>query len=265
MDRSSERPSVLTSALGAYRELSPPVGIEAHFSRVWVHVVAAAGDECLPVVPDGCVDLQWIDGQLRVAGPDSQVNLERVPAGATVVGFRFQPGAAFHWLKVPLSELLDSRVPLSDIWGTAWSEPRIRFAAATGPAVAARLGQLLLAKSASIARPDRVASGIFRAVAASATSTSEVTRPLTQSLGISPRGLRRRCQTAFGYGAKSLHRILRFQAFLKLARARRSGSSITELAALAGYADHAHLCRDCAVMAGMTPTTVFARTCSPRA
>lgn len=265
MDPSLEHASVLARALGSYREFAPPKALQAHFSRVWVHIVAAAGEERLPVVPDGCVDLQWFNGQLRVAGPDSRVNLERVPDGATIVGFRFQPGAAFRWLKVPLSEIVDSRVPLADLWGAAGSKLRVRLAEATGPVVAAHLGQLLVAKSASVAQPDRVAMAIFRAIAADAASTTEVTRPLTQSLGISPRSLRRYAREAFGYGPKSLHRILRFQAFLQLARKRTPGSSIADLAAAAGYADQAHLCRDCAAMSGMTPTTALARTRFTRA
>lgn len=260
-----DRPSVLARALGSYREFAPPEALHRHFSRVWVHVVAGADDEHLPVVPDGCVDLQWFNGQLRIAGPDSRVNLERVPEGATIVGFRFQPGAALRWLKVPLSEIVDSRVPLADLWGAAGSELRVRLAEATGPVVAAHLGQLLVAKSASVAPPDRVAMTIFRAIAADAASTTEVTRPLTQALGISPRSLRRHTREAFGYGPKSLHRILRFQAFLQLARTRTPESSIADLAAAAGYADQAHLCRDCAAMAGMTPTTVLARTRPTRA
>ena len=37
-------------------------------------------------------------------------------------------------------------------------------------------------------------------------------------LDVSPRTLRRHCQEAFGYGPKTLDRILRFQRFLGLAR-----------------------------------------------
>jgi len=75
-------------------------------------------------------------------------------------------------------------------------------------------------------------------------------------LDISPRTLRRRCQDAFGYGPKTLDRILRFQRFLKLAREGRE-PRLAALAFEAGYADQAHLTREGRRLSGLSPTMVL--------
>lgn len=67
-------------------------------------------------------------------------------------------------------------------------------------------------------------------------------------LGLSARQLHRRSLTAFGYGPKTLARVLRLQRALALARA---GVPFAETAARSGFADQAHLARDVRELAGM--------------
>jgi AraC-like DNA-binding protein len=89
---------------------------------------------------------------------------------------------------------------------------------------------------------------------------SEVTA-LTTSLYISERQLRRRCLTAIGLAPKALHRMLRFQGFLALAGQREHPSGeLALLAAEAGYADQAHLSRECVRLTGVTPRTFLGET-----
>ena len=72
-------------------------------------------------------------------------------------------------------------------------------------------------------------------------------------LGLSARQLHRRCVRSFGYGPTTLTRILRFQRFLAVAP---RCPSIAAGAAAAGFADQAHLARECRSIAGMTPTAL---------
>jgi AraC-like DNA-binding protein len=81
---------------------------------------------------------------------------------------------------------------------------------------------------------------------------------LTEELGLSERTLRRRSHHAFGYGPKTLDRILRFQRFLRLARL--SGSEgLAGLAAEAGYSDQPHLTRETRELAGFAPSAILAQ------
>ena len=64
---------------------------------------------------------------------------------------------------------------------------------------------------------------------------------IAAAVGLSTRQLHRRCRDAFGYGAKTLSRILRMTRALDMARA---GTTFAAAAAQAGYADQAHLSRE---------------------
>jgi transcriptional regulator GlxA family with amidase domain len=66
--------------------------------------------------------------------------------------------------------------------------------------------------------------------------------------------LLRRCVASLGYGPKTLDRILRFQRFRVLASL--SDHTLRELAAMTGYADQAHLNRECLRLAGETPAVL---------
>jgi methylphosphotriester-DNA--protein-cysteine methyltransferase len=71
------------------------------------------------------------------------------------------------------------------------------------------------------------------------------------------RQLRRRFERAVGYGPATLVRIHRFQGFLALAE-RQPGAKLGRLAAEAGYADQAHLSRECRRLSGLSPAGLLA-------
>src|SRR5258708_38402521 len=71
------------------------------------------------VLPDACIDIIWDGTSLFVAGPDTGPVPIIARSGQFFAGLRFLPGRAPGFLGVPASELLDSRVPLADLWGRA--------------------------------------------------------------------------------------------------------------------------------------------------
>ena len=73
---------------------------------------------------------------------------------------------------------------------------------------------------------------------------------LAADLGFSERQLRRRFDTSVGYGPKVLDRVLRLRRFIATAdEADLAGAALD-----AGYADQAHLSRECARLTGLTPS-----------
>jgi AraC-like DNA-binding protein len=77
---------------------------------------------------------------------------------------------------------------------------------------------------------------------------------MADDLGLSERQLHRRCLVAFGYGPKTVQRVLRFQAALRDARA---GRRLADVAADAGYADQAHMSREVRDLAGVPITALL--------
>ena len=105
------------------------------------------------------------------------------------------------------------------------------------------------------------ADPIIEATVAAATQegprTEGIVRALTGEVGWSERTLRRRCREAFGYGPKTLERILRFQGFLRLLS--RGRAPLSALALDAGYADQAHLTREVRRLSGQSPRALISQ------
>jgi hypothetical protein len=59
----------LAIVIGSRAQRPPARALREHFACVWFHHFTEPVDGPIAVVPDGCIDLQWIDGVLRVAGP----------------------------------------------------------------------------------------------------------------------------------------------------------------------------------------------------
>ena len=104
-------------------------------------------------------------------------------------------------------------------------------------------------------RPGRPAGPWVPAVVEWARSTRAGAERLGTELAISDRQLRRRVEERFGYGPRTLRRVLRLQRMLALA-ARRP-RPLADLALDAGYADQAHMTRECRELAGLSPSRLL--------
>jgi AraC-like DNA-binding protein len=228
-----------------YRELAPPVDPHGLYACVWSRVTA--GRPVLRIVPDACIDVMWHreSGALFVAGPDTGPNVGLIDEG-TLIGLRFSPGSAPAALEVPADELRDRRVSLDELWQPA-DVRRLgdELAAAESDVDAQRILAGTVNKHAAGNR-DWVADGVLRMIRSGMDIASIAT-----ATGLSERQLHRRCLAAFGYGPKVLHRVLRFDRALRLAR---GGFSFADVAYEVGYADQAHLAREVKALSGVPLT-----------
>ncbi|MEV6113147.1 AraC family transcriptional regulator [Streptomyces sp. NPDC052109] len=206
---------------------------------VWTNTPAGAGVG--PVLPDGCMDLLWNEDRLLVAGPDTRPHVPEGPLRSWA-GVRFFPGTAPALLGVPAHELRDLRVDLADLWPTARVRRlRARVEAAADPATA--LEDIALDRAAQTTVPDPLLHRLVERLDEGRTVSATAAE-----LGLGTRTLHRRCLAAFGYGPKTLARILRLQRALTLAR---SGTPYAETAVRAGYADQPHLAREVRELTGL--------------
>ncbi|MFD3923838.1 DUF6597 domain-containing transcriptional factor [Streptomyces sp. NPDC058595] len=215
---------------------------------VWTRTAPERDDgPVYPVLPDGCMDLLWTGGRLSVAGPDTHAFAPDLSNGAggfaDVVGVRFAPGVAPALLGVPAHELRDQRVALADLWpGPEAREIAERVAAATDPAAA--LEAVALRRAAVAGPPDPLLRAVAEGLDAGRTVAS-----VADTVGLGTRALHRRSLDAFGYGPKTLARVLRLQRALALVRA---SVPYAEAAVAAGCADQAHLARETRDLVGLT-------------
>ncbi|MCB5908737.1 helix-turn-helix transcriptional regulator [Streptomyces pinistramenti] len=228
---------------GVYRERASRL----RGAVLWTTAARPAGGA---VLPDGCTDLIWGGGRLLVSGPDTGPHLAEGTPGTRFTGLRFAPGQGPAVFGVPAGELRDRRVPLEDLW------PAGRVRELTGRLAAdGAPGRLL--EEAAVARIREAAGHLPPGRAGRSARSAAITRALAQGRSVTEvadgvqlgvRQLHRHCLDAFGYGPKTLARVLRLVRALDLARA---GVPYVQVADRAGYADQAHLAREVRSLAGV--------------
>ncbi len=209
-----------------YREWPAPAALRHAVSCLWAQVTTDAGDREGLVLPDACSDLIWEQGRgAYVAGPDTGPVPTRMPAGSVMLGVRFRPTAGGPVLGVPLSELRDQRVGLTDVRPS--DAVRLPGTLDVGTAVARVLD--VAGALVADASPDPGTSHAARLLRDPRARVEDV----AAAVGLSVRQLRRRCDATIGYGPKTLQRVLRFRRFVDRIDAGPADGLAPDLAAIA--------------------------------
>ncbi len=240
----------------SYVERPPIPELAGAVRTVWIQRTGATAYHQRHL-PTGGVELQFpLGSQPHLVGPLTGPQLEIIPPHTTIVGVRFQPGSAPP-LPTVLDELLDQRLALTELWGRTVDPLVAAMGRARTPARALMILQTrLLQEFRRTARRDPLVAAAVRALMPWHPVNIDT---LAGQLALSTSQLRRRCLHTVGVGPKVLQRTLRFQGFLALAQAgatatgRRGADGMAGLAIDVGYADQAHLSRECLRLTGLTP------------
>lgn len=241
---------------GSYVERAPVAQLAGAVRTVWVQRTGGTA-YVQRHLPTGGVELHFpIGGRPQLVGPLTGPKVEVIPAHTTLVGVRFHPGTAPPFPTV-LADLVDERVGLEQLWGGA--AERLGEAMAAAPRPEAALGLLQVHLLHTFRRAGHSDPLVREAVRRLMPWHPVDIGALAGYLAISASQLRRRCLQMVGVGPKALQRTLRFQGFLALAQAgaapsgRPGADGLAGLAVDVGYADHAHLSRECARLTGLSP------------
>ena len=220
---------------GMYRErLSRVPG-----AVVWT---GASGPGEKRILPDGCMDLIWDGRSVQIAGPDTHAQIFASEQPSTMTGLRFAPGYGPRVVGIPAHALIDQRVPLDAAWPAGDVEQLVDALHATD-----HPGRMLEQAAIRAAGTVDANAVIVEQVVARA-RRGDTVATIAAAVGWSTRHLQRHCRDAFGYGAKTLERILRMTRAVELAYA---GTPFVTAALRTGYADQAHLARDVKELAGV--------------
>ncbi len=254
--------------MGTYRQFRPPPHLSAFVDAFWLYLPAEGATEApeLRVLPDGCIDLiaglglgrpgeSVAPTSLEVCGPTDRHRLVGLPPAVAWAGARFRIGAAARLLDIHPPDLLRSQVPALDC-SCGYAALLDRMAICPTPGRALEAMSSFLSTLADRARmgpnDDRTARAISMLGRPGGDArVSQVAR----TLEVSERTLHRDVRAAVGLSPKSLGRVLRFQRLL----ARLESGSFADLCSLAldtGYSDQAHMTREVAEFAGVTPTAL---------
>ena len=179
---------------------------------------------------------------------------EFLSAGEVVIGFRFHPAAAAGWLGLPLTELVGARLTLEELWGKRARRLVGRVCVEDNLESLLSSLQVAVTEESITNDPDALMGTAFSLIESGVPPEEQLLPWLMRALDMSERTLRRRFHENFGYGPRTLARILRYQRFLRLSSQSRSPTAV--LASEAGYSDQSHLVRESRRLTGRTPRQI---------
>lgn len=205
----------------------------------------------LRLLPDGCVDLVWDGESLRAFVASGVACRASLDGSARNVGLRLRCGAAGAILGTPLAGWQGASVRLVHLWGSLAADAETRLAAGRDPAAQAEaLGALVSRRLDGGARPDPVVIAAAQQLAAPMATVGDAAK----ASGVGERALRQRFAEQVGLSPKATHRVLRFAALVRRLPELAAGAiAPAGLAAELGYADQAHMGRECVRIAGSSP------------
>ena len=214
------------------------------------------------VLPDGCIDVLVLGHggpeAARVVGTMKRAFVAPRHTGA-VFGIRFRPGEAARLLPAASRELTDGEAPLATLWGDEGRALEAALVALLDDAVAGAFSaeQILSRASKVVEATLRSRLGSHGAAvdvrvraAASMLASGDAVADVAKRVELSERQLTRRFTERVGIAPKTFARVMRLQ---RAAALLAQGSSPSDAASLAGYADQAHFTRDSSDLAGIAP------------
>jgi AraC-like DNA-binding protein len=208
-------------------------------------------DHSIMLAPDGCVDVVW-DGARLVATPPRPFGIRRrVRATNVNVGLRLACGWAGALLgpALPTAPALD--IDLGVVWGDFGAKATDRLRATEGPDGMRAILEALVEERLSGRPPP---APVLESLSLLREDPRLPLDALPRRLGTPSRTLRRQIARATGLAPKRLQRVLRFQAMRLRLEDAAGMRSLAVLAADLGFADQAHMTRECRAMSGRTPT-----------
>jgi AraC-like DNA-binding protein len=250
-----ERDPHPSPAASDYREFRPAPELREHFLCFWSQSVSSQPCRHL-VLPDACIDIVLIDdAPTVVVGPWTKPFIAHLTPGSLVVGARFHPGAAGRLLGLPVSELLDLSIPLTDVWSNDVVSSFSSIASLSDiRAKRVALESTMLRCLSSAREPDRAVEAAIRVFAHYPQARIE---RVSRYLGMSSRQLQRRFLAAVGYGPKLFQSVLRFQRLLHIAGAANGSGTLVQSSVEAGYADQPHMTREVRRFADTSPSSLL--------
>ncbi|HEY0158050.1 MAG TPA: helix-turn-helix domain-containing protein [Thermoanaerobaculia bacterium] len=221
----------------SYTEIRPTDALAPWVECFWTIRDDAPSAEPARVLPDGCADLVFdlTRGDADVVGTMTRPVLIEPDGPSQFLGVRFRPGRAAAFLRIPLAEITDARVPLADVWKNWDGQLDI-------PSLEAELLRRL-----DPDRDRRVDAAVARIVSGAA-RIDEVAR----EIGISRQHLARQFLHHVGVPPKTFARVLRFRRLVE-ALGERAEIDWADAAAEHGYYDQSHLIAEFRELAGATP------------
>ncbi|HEY3889199.1 MAG TPA: helix-turn-helix domain-containing protein [Caulobacteraceae bacterium] len=247
--RPASRTAGVREAASCYEEFAPANEVAVVAACTWRGQAGWA--RRFRLLPDGCADLIWDGRTLAILGAADIALRSRLRGESRPVGLRLRPGATGAVLGVSAMALPSIPIRLATIWGALAVDAEAGLKRAGGAEAQRRLLERVVAcRLSDSGGPDAVMLEAARQLGSPRASVRAVAR----ASGLDERDFRRRFADHAGLGPKRLQRVFRFGGLVRqLADLDAGRISAAALAVDLGYADQAHMVRECRRIAGATP------------
>jgi methylphosphotriester-DNA--protein-cysteine methyltransferase len=253
------------------RTPSPP--LDAFIERIWYCSDAPTHTRERVLPGGGALGLVFnlAEGELQIYDP-ANPGLVRARGGAlvsgtctrsylydprqraSIVGVHFRPGGAFPFLGISPSEIVDSHVPLDDLWGSGGRNVHEQLLEASSPSERFRLLEAALLRRLRSARP--VHAAVRAAVAALRDGGNGVrVAEVAAAVGLSRRRFIEVFEREVGLTPKLYARLQRFHRVKQLMATLGGPASWASFAIACGYFDQSHMLRDFLEFSSMSPAS----------
>lgn len=244
-----------------HRAVVPPPPLSDSVSLLWMYEGYVLPHPRERLLPTGTVELvidlreQTDGGGAVVCGPHSQSFEIDTATENAVLGVHFKPGGAFSFLGLPLSELQNLQVALTDLWGAEAADLRDRLLEAGSTELRFRLlaHHLLERAVHPLARHPAVACAMRELDGPRARNVAQV----SSDVGLSQRRFIELFRREVGLTPKLFSRVRRFQEVVRSVHGRPE-VDWARVALSCGYFDQAHFIHDFKSFSGLTPSSYLA-------
>lgn len=224
------------------------------------------------IVPDGCMEMifhygdlyrQYFEDGSSVLQPKSFVfgqitnHIEIAPTGISgIVAARFLPGGLMPFLEIPVADLENKPVSMTELFGIKGKDLEESVISAANTEERIELIELfLLSLLTDPATIDVITKNCVDMIFQYRGQLGMT--ELAGKANIHRRNMERKFITAIGMRPKQLSRVVRLQAALKMLEQKKF-TSLTALAYHSGYYDQAHFIKDFKEFTGISPKSFFA-------
>lgn len=214
-------------------------------------------DEAIRIYDPSDLNRSESFGEAVLSGPRSRPFVIDTEQEDRVFGIAFQPGGAFPFFRLPLSEMANRDLTLECLWRTSSNELRERLLICSTIDGMFQLTEKLLLRQA--VRSLKLHPGVTFALRSFCLNSHCTTvGSVIDRIGLSHRRFLQVFTEQVGLAPKAFCRVQRFQRVLRQVH-RSPNIDWADVALSCGYYDQAHFIHDFEVFSGFTPTVYAAR------
>ncbi len=246
--------------ISGYKEYEPPKKLQPYLVCYWsyFHNSSSVIEHANPVIPDGCIDIIF-DLNCPINFDSFVVGAMTKPISNTktnLIGVRFKPGKAYHFLQIPVHEITDQIVDYSEFAGY---EENLSIKLAEMNSTINQISLLNQVFGKKILGLPQVNNQVSQAIEMITQGNGKLTiSQISHQIGWSRQHLASKCLKHLGFSPKILSQVMRVKSVIERYKTEKF-HNWSQLSIDGGYYDQSHMINEFKQFTGLTPIKYLTR------